>query len=283
MEEGRNRVAKKSLISKFLTRRSFLLSSAAASASMFLIGASTSPATAQRPTHAILVDVSKCIACMRCVVGCETYHRKYENLSNNGTAYTRVAVIENLANVPELCLHCSDSPCTSVCITHALTQLDYGAVVYDRDKCIGCLLCVNQCPFGSITYDPVDKKIYKCTMCNKAVEEGKNPYCVQVCPTGTRTFGLYEDKLAEGMKLAEQKQGVLLYPRDTGTLYVVPGKAFEKLADKPDVTVIKNGYPSDSRLVADLLKYSRLAWIPVALGVGLYVAKWTRHESDEGS
>jgi Fe-S-cluster-containing dehydrogenase component len=266
--------------SKLFTRRNFLLSSAATGTTLLLLGTSNIPLTrAQRPKHAILVDVSKCIACMQCIGGCETYHRQYDSLSAKGNSYTKVAVVDNEINVPELCLHCFDSPCTKACITHALTQLDYGPVVYDREKCIGCLLCVNQCPFGSITFDPIQKRIYKCDMCHKTVEEGKVPYCVRVCPTGTRTFGLYEDKLAEGMKLAEQKQGVLLYPRDTGTLYVLTPKEFERLVDGTDVTVIKDGYPAESRWVGDVLKYSRLAWIPLALGTAFYISKWTKHAS----
>jgi Fe-S-cluster-containing dehydrogenase component len=217
---------------------------------------------------------------MRCIAGCEAYHREYEKLPAKGTAYTKVSVVDNATKVPELCMHCFDSPCTKVCITHALSQLDYGPVVYDRSKCIGCLLCVNQCPFGSITFDPVEKKIFKCEMCYRAVEDGKKPYCVSVCPTQTRTFGLYEAKLTEGLKLAEQKQGVLLYPRDTGTLYVLTNKEYEKLLNATDVPVIKREYPTDSRWVADLVKYSRVAWIPVALGAAFYVAKWSNNRSE---
>ena len=266
-----------------VTRRDFLMSSVAAGATLLLVGTSEIPPTfAQRPKHAILVDVSKCIACLRCVAGCETYHRLYENMTANGSVYTKVAVVKNVANVPELCLHCFDSPCTKACITHALTQLDYGPVVYDADKCIGCLLCVNQCPFGSITFDPVRRKIYKCVMCSKAVETGLAPYCVKVCPTGARSFGLYEDKLAEGMKLAEQNQGVLLYPRDTSILYVLTRDQFEGLVRGTDVTVIKDGYPADSRWIANALKYSRLAWIPLALGTAFYISKWTKREMSGG-
>jgi Fe-S-cluster-containing dehydrogenase component len=262
-----------------VTRRGFLLSSAAVGASLFVAGTSSVPsATAQSPRHSIMVDVSKCIACMRCVSACETYHREYEGESAKGTAYTKVAVNDSGINVPQLCLHCSDAPCTNVCITHALTQLDYGAVVFDRSKCIGCLLCVNQCPFGSITFNPVDRKIAKCVMCHKAVEEGKAPYCVKVCPTGARSFGLYEAKLQEGMKLAEEKQGVLLYPRDSGTLYALTEKEFQSLLNRTDVTVIKQGYPTESRWVADLMKFSRVAWIPFTIGAALYVAKWTKNQ-----
>ena len=277
-EEALKMSKKSSKNSNTVTRRDFLLFSAAAGA-LFLIGPTAdTPTPAQRPRHSILVNLSNCIGCMLCIAGCEAYHREFYGLTAKGTAYTKVAVLDDGTKVPQLCLHCFDSPCTKVCITHAITQLDYGPVVYDRNKCIGCLLCVNQCPFGSITFDPVEKKISKCDMCSKRIENGMPPNCVQVCPTQTRTFGLYEDKLAEGLKLAEQKQGVLLYQRDTSTLYALTNKEFEKLVTATDVTVIKKEYPADSRWVADLLKYSRVAWIPVTLGAAFYVAKWSKNQ-----
>jgi Fe-S-cluster-containing dehydrogenase component len=272
---------KSSSSSKSVTRRTFLLSSAAVGGALLLSGTSNVSAQPAKPKHAILVDISKCIACMRCIAACESYHKAFEGLSATGTAYTKVTVLDSSTYVAELCLHCFDSPCTKVCITHALTQLDYGPVVYDGDKCIGCLLCVNQCPFGSISFDPVQKKISKCDMCPKLVEQGKPPSCVTACYPTARTFGLYEDKLAEGMKLAEEKKGVLLYPRETGVLYVLTKSQFEKLVDNSTVTVIKNGYPASSRWVADLLKYSRLAWIPVTLGAALYIARWTKEQSED--
>jgi Fe-S-cluster-containing dehydrogenase component len=263
-----------------VTRRRFLLSSATAGIALVLIGNSTAQITsAQQPKYSILVDVSRCIGCMRCVAGCKAYHEEYDNLLAEGTAYTKVAVVNDTLPIPELCLHCIDAPCVKACITHALSQVDCGPVVFDRNKCIGCLLCVSQCPFGSITFDPVERKILKCDMCYKAIEEGKKPYCVQVCPTGTRSFGLYEDKLADGLKLAEQRQGVLLYPRDTSTLYALTNQELETLPESPDVTVIKSSYPASSRWVVDVLKYSRLAWIPVTLGAAFYFLKWNKDES----
>jgi Fe-S-cluster-containing dehydrogenase component len=262
-----------------VTRRKFLLSSVWAGTSIFILNSTLPSLSAQAPRHSILVNMSECIGCMSCVTACKSYHEEYDNLHAEGTAYTKVAVVDNVGIVPELCLHCYDSPCTKACVTHALSQLDYGPVVFDREKCIGCLLCVSQCPFGSITFDPVEKKIYKCDMCHKAVEEGKKPYCVQVCPTGTRSFGLYEEKLAEAESLAEQEQGIVLYPKETSTLYVLTSKEFEKLVQTTDVTVIKREYPTTSKWVADLLKYSRLAWIPAAVGAAWYVLRWTKNES----
>jgi hypothetical protein len=80
----------------------------------------------------------------------------------------------------------------------------------------------------------------------------------------------------EGMELAQKKNGVLLYSGETSTLYVLSDKEFEELVDRTDVTVIKNQYPPASRWIADMLKYSRLAWIPIALGTVLYTLKWRK-------
>ena len=90
---------------------------------------------------------------------------------------------------------------------------------------------------------------------------------------------MYEDKLSEALTLAAQKQGVVLYQRDTSTLYVLTDKEYEKLMNAKDVTVIKKEYPADARWVADLLKYSRVAWIPVTLGAAFYVAKWSKNQT----
>ena len=233
---------------------------------------------AKKPKYSILVDVSTCIACMKCVEACESYHKEQYDMNAQGAVYTKVTVIDGPIAIPQLCLHCVDSPCAKACITHAITQLDYGPVIYDRDKCIGCLLCVNQCPFHSITYDPLKRTIYKCDMCYKRIEKGMKPNCVEICPTGTRSFGPYEDKLDEGMKLAEEKNGVLLYSGEVSTLYALTDHEFESLIDREDVTVVKNAYPPGSRWIAEILEYSRIAWVPVILGTLYYASKWLRSE-----
>ncbi len=52
-----------------------------------------------------------------------------------------------------------------------------GKIAYDREKCIGCQLCIRVCPANVIEFLPEDKKIRmyvaRCTFC---------AHCVDACP-----------------------------------------------------------------------------------------------------
>ncbi|OYT57541.1 NADH-quinone oxidoreductase [Euryarchaeota archaeon ex4484_162] len=52
-----------------------------------------------------------------------------------------------------------------------------GKIVYDKEKCIGCRLCIKVCPSNAIEYKPDEKKIKiyvaRCTFCSQ---------CNDVCP-----------------------------------------------------------------------------------------------------
>jgi len=50
-----------------------------------------------------------------------------------------------------------------------------GAVIIDEKKCIGCLVCVQACPFGAILVGP-GGEVLKCDLC------GGDPKCVLHCP-----------------------------------------------------------------------------------------------------
>jgi len=54
-----------------------------------------------------------------------------------------------------------------------------GKIAYDREKCIGCQLCIRVCPANVIEFLPEEKKIRmyvaRCTFCAQ---------CVDACPVG---------------------------------------------------------------------------------------------------
>ena len=82
----------------------------------------------------------------------------------------------------------------------ALYRTKEGAVAIDRDKCIGCKLCVAGCPFDVPRYDS-SNKISKCNLCTDRVAEGLTPACAKTCPTGAIKFG-DRNELIDGAKKA---------------------------------------------------------------------------------
>ena len=65
----------------------------------------------------------------------------------------------------------------NICPTGALHRPDpEGMVEVREDHCIGCAMCVNACPVGAMTLDPIDGLAAKCDLC-----QGE-PQCILYCP-----------------------------------------------------------------------------------------------------
>lgn len=79
---------------------------------------------------------------------------------------------------PTVCRHCSNPSCLAACPFPGAMFLDErtGAVVISEEKCTGCRVCLEACPFGAIYLDP-DGNLLKCDLC------GGDPVCVRYCPT----------------------------------------------------------------------------------------------------
>jgi len=59
---------------------------------------------------------------------------------------------------------------------------DIGHVIYDKDKCAQCFMCVMNCPFGVLKPDrATGNYVVKCDFCK---EHDSEPQCVKNCPTG---------------------------------------------------------------------------------------------------
>lgn len=102
-----------------------------------------------------------CIDCMKCERNCP----KNAIRVNEG--------------VPLFCMHCTPekAPCLNICPENAIEELG-GAIVINKDKCIGCGLCRDACPIGAISMDEIGQA-NKCDLCiNEDTQE-----CVDSCPT----------------------------------------------------------------------------------------------------
>lgn len=155
---------------------------------------------------AILTDTTKCIGCRECVVACKKANglepeipRRW--LLNDGlSARNWTTILERTGVfVRKQCRHCIEPACASVCPVGALRRTDWGAVIYDAGRCMGCRYCMMSCPYGIPRYDWEHRvpTVRKCQFCHERVEQGGVPACTESCPTGATIFGEREELLAE--------------------------------------------------------------------------------------
>lgn len=136
------------------------------------------------------------------------------------------------------CFHCQNPPCVDVCPVQATWMEPDGIVVVDYNWCIGCRYCMAACPYDARRFNwatPVvpeeevnpnqhylgnrlRKKgvVEKCTFCIQRSREGRNPACVEACPTGARVFGNLLDPDSEIRWILKNKK-VFRLKEDLGT------------------------------------------------------------------
>jgi formate dehydrogenase iron-sulfur subunit len=192
---------------------------------------------------AVLVDIDKCIGCRACQVACKYWNSKpaevervkftgsmtspswltaddwkvvffYEDkttkrlLTPAGEAtFSQVDIVP----LPYNCMHCAAAPCATACPVGAIKVTDEGAVVINKDECIGCGYCESACPYD-VPKKGSDWRYYKCTFCVDRIQNGQAPACVDVCPTNVFTFGPAKEVMEKAK--AEQARGRYVYGLD---------------------------------------------------------------------
>lgn len=113
----------------------------------------------------LMISPQKCNNCKTCEAVC----------SNSAVSVITFDEVE--IAVPVMCMQCEDAACMRVCPNGAIFRDQNGAVVVNRNKCIGCKACISACPLGNIHYSFSQNKIVKCDLC------GGDPQCAKYCPT----------------------------------------------------------------------------------------------------
>ncbi len=206
-----------------LSRRRFLGSLGVAGGGLALAGAR--PAAAAPAAHApvaanpdafgCLVDLTLCIGCRKCELGCQETNglakpdRPFDDMSvlkqmrrTTDEAYTvinavNVAGREKPVYVKTQCMHCNDPACVSACLVGALRKEPAGPVTWEAGRCMGCRYCMVACPYQIPTcelHEALFPRIRKCTFCfDKIAKDGGAPACAKICPVQAIQFGERSD------------------------------------------------------------------------------------------
>lgn len=180
--------------SMLISRRKVIKVSAVASAALALgifpgrmVKADTVKDAPSNPSQVgFMYDQKKCIGCKACQAACKSANKWEE-----GAEWRRVLTSEKTkAFLSISCNHCDKPACVTVCPVSAYTKREKdGVIIHDSTKCVGCKYCMYACPYHAPQFSDDTGRITKCHFCYELQDNGENPACVSICPTGALTYG----------------------------------------------------------------------------------------------
>ena len=114
--------------------------------------------------YAFHFNVERCAQCFACEVACKSAHnsrpRVQEEPGTCGPRFRQVVELKSedsatpVQYVSMACMHCGDAACMAVCPARAIYRdPQFGAVLVDHSKCLGCRYCSWACEFGAPQFD----------------------------------------------------------------------------------------------------------------------------------
>jgi len=140
----------------------------------------------------IVINEEYCIGCRLCEVHCVTQHSASKDIlkAYKGKYPKPISgiVFEEKGHISFAlqCRHCEEPPCVEACLTGAMfVDGETGRILHQKDRCVGCWMCVMVCPFGVIKTDSTERIVAsKCDLC----VEAEHPTCVANCPNEAITL-----------------------------------------------------------------------------------------------
>jgi Fe-S-cluster-containing dehydrogenase component len=174
---------------------------------------------------ALVIDQAKCTGCGYCVMACRAHNNVSPDITWNPVLESGQMGTKKVY-LPRPCMQCAKAPCVDVCPVKASYYRPDGIVMIDYYRCIVCRYCEVACPYAARSFNwkkftgpnpavpqwgepEVERRprgvVEKCTFCYQRIDRGLSlgltpgvdqdatPACVNVCPTGARIFGDFND------------------------------------------------------------------------------------------
>jgi anaerobic dimethyl sulfoxide reductase subunit B len=158
-------------------------------------------------TPAFFIDMQICTGCKTCMVACKDkndldsglrWRRVYEFCGGDWVVRSNGTFTQDIFAyyISMGCNHCQDPVCVNVCPSCAMHKDASGIVLIDSKKCVGCRYCEWVCPYSAPQFDYTNGIMTKCDFCQSQIQEGREPCCVEACPTHALLFGDYDELIA---------------------------------------------------------------------------------------
>lgn len=126
-----------------------------------------------------------CLGCKGCELAC----------AEGKTRQSKNSIVPNIYAVQSLkgkqtayCRHCQNAYCQQLCPMKAIQRVQ-SAIVINEEKCSGCGICEQGCPYGAISMinrvqgGKQKSLAVKCDLCMERQLNNKAPHCIEACPT----------------------------------------------------------------------------------------------------
>ena len=139
----------------------------------------------------INIAAELCDGCMECVQACEEHlslERREIPLPESGESSHSACFVRKRGDyfVPVVCRQCTSPFCERTCMSGAICRnAETGRLMYEKERCGACFMCVMSCPYGMPKPDPEMNSVIKCDFCRG---EDK-PLCVEACTRGALCLG----------------------------------------------------------------------------------------------